>query len=389
MQQKLQYQDPFQDKLGQVPAVDQERDTQQTLQEQLRLVQSKECLQQTLDALPQMAMVINQKRQLVMANQALLDLLSQTKQVLGKRPGEVLGCVHAGYGEQGCGSTSFCRYCGAFQALMHSVEGQAWQEECRLLRKKGQETEALDLAVCSNPLQIEGHDFFLVYLTDISQDKRKQTLERIFFHDLLNTAGGIQSVLELLQEEVQGQPQAQELTSLALQQAQKVVDEIQAQKQVMAAETGTLQLNQQHVLSQDMLRKLQFNFTYRSENEDKVIELGPGSEPGLMHTDPVLLERVLGNMLKNALEASKPGEKVSLGAQAQNSELIFWVHNPGYIPEDVQMQLFKRSFSTKGKGRGLGTYSIKLLGEDYLGGRVWFESDPEAGTTFYFSLPLE
>lgn len=63
----------------------------------------------------------------------------------------------------------------------------------------------------------------------------------------------------------------------------------------------------------------------------------------------------MGNMLINAPEASKPGEKVSLGAQAQNSELIFWDHNPGYIPEDVQMRLFMRSFSTKDQGRGLGT----------------------------------
>jgi signal transduction histidine kinase len=270
---------------------------------------------------------------------------------------------------------------------MHSLEGQAWQEECHLLREKGQETEALDLYVCSNPLQIEGHDFFLVYLTDISQDKRKQTLERIFFHDLLNTAGGIQSVLELLNEEVQGE--ARNLTSLALQQAQKVVDEIQGQKQIMAAENKTLELSQEQILSQDVLRKLQLSFSHRMENEDKQIELDPQSEQGILHTDPVLLERVLGNMLKNALEASKPGEKVSLGSQTQNSQLIFWVHNPGYIPEEVQLQLFKRSFSTKGKGRGLGTYSIKLLGEDYLGGRVWFASKPETGTTFYFSLPLQ
>ncbi|MFP4213672.1 MAG: ATP-binding protein [Desulfohalobiaceae bacterium] len=387
MPQVAKYQDPFLDRTKNIPDIDQDRDPQQDLQEQLRLVQSRECLQQTLDALPQMAMIINKKRQLLMANQALLDLLYETREVLGKRPGEVLGCVHAGHGEQGCGSTSFCRYCGAFQALVHSLEGQTWQDECRLLRKKGQGTEALDLAVSSNPLQIEDYDFILVYLTDISQDKRKQALERIFFHDLLNSAGGIQSLLELLQEEVHGQ--ARELSSLALSQARKVIDEIQAQKQLLAAENKTLQLNMQQLPSQDVLRRLQLTFSHQMEHEGKEIELDKQNDLGLLYTDPTLLERVLGNMLKNALEASKPGDKVWLGAQAQDSELVFWVHNPGYIPEEVQMQIFKRSYSTKGKGRGLGTYSIKLLGEDYLRGRVWFDSDPESGTTFYFSLPLQ
>jgi sensor histidine kinase regulating citrate/malate metabolism len=48
--------------------------------------------------------------------------------------------------------------------------------------------------------------------------------------------------------------------------------------------------------------------------------------------------------------------------------------------------LFRRSFSTKGRGRGIGTYSMKLLGEKYLKGRVWFTSSPNAGTTFFIEV---
>lgn len=59
------------------------------------------------------------------------------------------------------------------------------------------------------------------------------------------------------------------------------------------------------------------------------------------------------------------------------------------MPYDVQLQVFQRSFSTKGIGRGLGTYSIRLLSERYLSGRVSFTSTPEAGTTFYAWYPLE
>jgi sensor histidine kinase regulating citrate/malate metabolism len=50
------------------------------------------------------------------------------------------------------------------------------------------------------------------------------------------------------------------------------------------------------------------------------------------------------------------------------------------------MQLFQRSFSTKGTGRGLGTYSIRLLTENYLEGKVSFVSNEAEGTVFSIEL---
>ena len=66
----------------------------------------------------------------------------------------------------------------------------------------------------------------------------------------------------------------------------------------------------------------------------------------------------------------------------------FEVHNQGFMPPEVQSHVFKISFSTKGKGRGLGTYSMRLLSERYLSGSVTFVSSPETGTTFIASFPI-
>jgi sensor histidine kinase regulating citrate/malate metabolism len=64
-----------------------------------------------------------------------------------------------------------------------------------------------------------------------------------------------------------------------------------------------------------------------------------------------------------------------------------WNHQS--IPEDIARRVFQRNFSTKEEaGRGVGTYSMKLLGEQILGGRVRFSTSPEEGTVFSFSLPL-
>jgi len=66
----------------------------------------------------------------------------------------------------------------------------------------------------------------------------------------------------------------------------------------------------------------------------------------------------------------------------------FHVWNQGEIPEGIALRVFQRYFSTKhGTGRGLGTYSMKLLGERYLGGRVVFTTEAAAGTTFRCNLP--
>ncbi|MCX6911436.1 MAG: ATP-binding protein [Verrucomicrobia bacterium] len=57
------------------------------------------------------------------------------------------------------------------------------------------------------------------------------------------------------------------------------------------------------------------------------------------------------------------------------------------MPPSVQLQVFNRSFSTKGSGRGLGTYSVKLLTERYLKGKAGFTTSKEGGTTFFIILP--
>ena len=95
----------------------------------------------------------------------------------------------------------------------------------------------------------------------------------------------------------------------------------------------------------------------------------------------------MGNMLKNALEATPNGGTVTLGCRILENNIQFSVHNPGFIPRDVQLQIFQRSFSTKAPNRGTGTYSMKLL-SSFLSGTVVFSTSEEKGTVFMASYPL-
>ena len=107
----------------------------------------------------------------------------------------------------------------------------------------------------------------------------------------------------------------------------------------------------------------------------------------MIWTDEVLLGRVIGNLIKNALEASASGQTVTVAFENKRQPL-FAIHNPSVMPEAVQLQMFQRSFSTRrGRGRGIGSYSVKLLTEKYLKGKVWFVSRETEGTTFFVALP--
>lgn len=141
--------------------------------------------------------------------------------------------------------------------------------------------------------------------------------------------------------------------------------------------------------------------------KDRHLEIITGFSPHqTIKTDRILLMRILLNLLINAFEASAPGDTVRLSQTCTKTDIVFQVHNSGVIPAHLRARIFQRNFSTKAKlGRGLGTWSIKLFAEQYLNGRVWFEtsntgglpsahqgeglsSAHQGGTTFFLSLPL-
>jgi signal transduction histidine kinase len=73
-----------------------------------------------------------------------------------------------------------------------------------------------------------------------------------------------------------------------------------------------------------------------------------------------------------------------------DKDVSFHVWNHQAIPPRNRLRIFQRNFSTKSdSGRGLGTYSMKLFGETYLGGEVGCVSSETDGTTFHLRLPRE
>lgn len=341
-----------------------------------------------LDAVPEGVLVVNQQRQIVFASNGFRRLLSpcQGDALLGVRPGEALRCVHACEKEGGCGTTEFCSQCGAALALLEGLQGRPAVRECRLLRLTGSSPAALDLRVFATPFEYGGERYCVFAVSEISHEKRRRALERSFFHDLLNTAGGLSGLLESLANE------APEDLRPDLEVAQSgfrdMVEQIQAQRDLSRAESSELKLVPSRLSSLQVLREITDLYGKHPLAAECDVLLDPAAVDLGFTSDRTLLGRVLTNLVKNALEACPPAGTVRLGCEPTDGGLRFWVRNPGLIPRALQLQVFNRSFSTKGEGRGLGTYAVKLLTEKYLGGGVSFDSTAHAGTTFHVTLPI-
>lgn len=346
------------------------------------LIESTPNVKALIDGMPFVVLILNAQRQIVAANEKVCSLLGvDIKDALGKRPGELIGCIHAEEGPNGCGTDYHCKVCGAVNAILDSWQlKQRITEECRISTRSG---DAFDWEVTTSPLIIDGISFICVGIRDISHQKRRSSLERTFFHDIINHLGAIAGFIRELTDDY---PDSLELKEV-MQLTNELLGEVQSQRDLTIAESGDLVPTIGPVNLKQMLERLGQLYQKHPTAKDRTIQiLAP--DKITLDTDINLIKRIVGNMIKNALEASSKHETVTVSCNCNNNNVSISVHNPGLIPQDTQLQIFKRSFSTKGgPGRGIGTYSMKLLGERYLKGHVCFESNSQEGTVFTITLP--
>lgn len=105
-----------------------ERELFDTIESQAAMLEGSEPLRSILSWLPAPVAVVNGCRQIVFANQALLELLAvaDAQPILGLRIGEAFGCPNSTHDLGGCGTTEWCRGCGVVSAVTEALEkGQA------------------------------------------------------------------------------------------------------------------------------------------------------------------------------------------------------------------------------------------------------------------------
>ena len=361
------------------------RETLETVIFQLENINHKHIFKSIIDNMPHMFMILNDCRQIVFANAQVTDVLKcEFTDIQGLRPGEAFGCANADKFSGGCGTSLFCKYCGAVESIINATNNITSIEECRVTTAQG---VALNLRVWAFPLPVIDKRFVAFICDDISDEKRRQSLEKIFFHDVLNTAGGVKGAALMLNDTAKNASPPPGIGDKLINLTDRLIDEIKAQKEIFSAENDQLEPQHDAVNSGKIIHDVIDLYKNHSVGQGVKIKVLPDSCDFNFKSDAILLERVIGNMLKNALEATPCGQSIQIGCRQQGSKIFFEVHNPAYIPEDIQRQIFQRSFSTKGEGRGLGTYSMKILSNRYLQGDIFFTSTNGMGTVFTASYP--
>lgn len=363
-----------------------ERLSDAEMMRQIKIFENNETMNKFLSKIPAIFIIVNKYRQIVYMNKGALNFtgLESVSSIIGKRPGEVIGCIHSDEQEGGCGTTESCTYCGAVNAVLSSQKGVPAMEEARLIL--GPDEDAYDLRIWASPLEVESEKLSAVTIQDIRHEKRRHALERVFFHDILNTITGLFGTLQILINYGTKVDQASLLEN-SFNLVRRLTEEVRSQQILNSAETGIYQLHITTFNSLKLLHEIADLYRGFKHAINKNIKISEDSDTLEIRSDRVLIQRIISNMLKNALEETKEQGTVTLGCRQLNTEIVFWVHNSGYIPKHIQLQIFQRSFSTKGANRGLGTWSMKLL-SSLLNGNVSFSSSEKKGTIFRATFPL-
>ena len=334
--------------------------------------------------------VLDEHRQIVALNDEFLQMLgiADPAAVLGLRPGEVLRCIHAHEEPGGCGTSRFCSSCGAAIAIVSSLAEDAPKERlCALSAMQGDKAMDAALLVRSRPVRLEGKRFLLLFVQDVTKQEQRAALERSFFYDINNMLGLLAGTAELL---AQGSGQQADLTETIHRSAMRLAKEVTVHRCLLQEENAVIQPMLTDVAVQGVCDELRsFFFSHIVVCQQEI--MFPEQVPELvLSTDPSLLLRVLCNMITNALEASQAGpeKQVRVWLEQTADQLVFCVWNAQVIPPETACRIYQLYFSTKGEpGRGIGTYSMKLIGEKILGGKVSFTSSKAAGTVFRFAVP--
>ncbi len=130
-------------------------------------------------------------------------------------------------------------------------------------------------------------------------------------------------------------------------------------------------------------------------NKKLIVDTDFEKDLPLINADLNITRMILQNLLSNALKYTPEGGKIVLSIKKDSPNILISVTDTGYgIPENAQSKIFTKMFLADNarvkdpNGTGLGLYIVKETIEK-TGGKIWFESKENIGTTFYVTIPLE
>jgi signal transduction histidine kinase len=212
-------------------------------------------------------------------------------------------------------------------------------------------------------------------------------------HDIKAPLTGVRLTIEALEDETLP-PEIHQKLKKIIQRSEGLLLHLQNVLDLSRFESGLLALNPEAVPPAFLVQRLLHHFSPLAQNQG--VQMTAALPPDLpaFQVDEPSLERVLANLLVNALEATPPGGTITVGGGLltgdNHPEMELVVADTGRgIPLEDQPELFEKyhQHPHRANSSGLGLYICKTLVEANQG-RIWVESAPGQGARFHLAFPL-
>jgi PAS domain S-box-containing protein len=233
--------------------------------------------------------------------------------------------------------------------------------------------------------------------SEIENDKLKSDFISIASHQLRTPLSAINMYTRMLQDGIAGEltPDQQPYISIILNSVERMNALIDTLLNITRIEAGGIPIKTRLVHLDELTRDIFDEFKPAAKAKDITLTVHTPKQMASINTDNLLIKEICANLLSNAIKYTPEGGKVHFELTESLQEVRWKVADSGYgIPLKSQKNIFLKFFRAENitnkdvSGTGLGLYLIKNLAEG-LGGELWFESQENVGSTFYFSLPKE
>ncbi|MFW6328367.1 MAG: ATP-binding protein [Bacteroidota bacterium] len=265
-----------------------------------------------------------------------------------------------------------------------------------ILQKKTIETFLYQASIAFHRKHLEDE---LIIARDKAEDsdRLKTAFLANMSHEIRTPMNGIIGFAQLLSEEDLFPGQIKEYARSILDNGHLLINLINDIIDLSQIETGHVKIEKKefgvNALIDDVYNKFK---SYQSVDRKKdiafdIVKSIPDDQD-LVISDPARIKQILSNLLGNAFKFTSKGS-ITFGVHQKNETLEFFVKDTGIgISPGQHDTIFERfvqadiSATRKYGGSGLGLAISKGFAE-LLGGKIWFESEPGKGSTFYFTIP--
>ncbi len=258
-------------------------------------------------------------------------------------------------------------------------------------------TERLFVQAIATPLGQEMEGAVLMAFQDLTRVRRLESVRRDFVsnvsHELRTPLASLKALAETLNEgALEDPPAARRFLKQMDTEIDNLTQMVQELLELSRIESGRVPLQLSEIDPCEFLGRAIERMRLQAERAGLALELHCSDELPRVRADSERIQQVLVNLIHNAVKFTQPGGRIVVSASPDKSELVFAISDTGVgiLPDDLTRifeRFYKADRSRSGGGTGLGLSISRHLVEAH-GGRIWAASQPNQGSTFYFTLPI-